>query len=179
MAWTDPVRYPNSMEITDSEAFLNTYVIDNLAYLKANSGGDTIYAATSTLKTTSLSSKPYIDNWSDIVTTGASSSAGNITITNSGTYAINASAYFENFNGLASDYINFKLSNASGSGFRSLNRIPFLVAGDMQTASLFSIETLTANSVLSISATSSNLNARWGATVYGTEHHSISIRKIA
>lgn len=39
MAWTDPVRYPNSAEIADNEAFLNTNVIDNLVYLKENSGG--------------------------------------------------------------------------------------------------------------------------------------------
>jgi hypothetical protein len=39
MAWTDPVRYPNFIEISDNEAFLNTYVIDNLIHLKANSGG--------------------------------------------------------------------------------------------------------------------------------------------
>ena len=36
MAWTDPTRYPNSMEIADNEAFLNTNVIDNLVYLKDN-----------------------------------------------------------------------------------------------------------------------------------------------
>ena len=30
MTWTDPVRYPNSAEIADNEAFLNTNVIDNL-----------------------------------------------------------------------------------------------------------------------------------------------------
>ena len=30
MAWTDPTRYPNSAEIADNEAFLNTNVIDNL-----------------------------------------------------------------------------------------------------------------------------------------------------
>ena len=30
MAWTTPTRYPNSMEIADNEAFLNTNVIDNL-----------------------------------------------------------------------------------------------------------------------------------------------------
>ena len=30
MTWTNPTRYPNSMEIADNEAFLNTNVIDNL-----------------------------------------------------------------------------------------------------------------------------------------------------
>jgi hypothetical protein len=39
MTWTDPVRYPNALEQADPEGALNTYVIDNLAYLNANSGG--------------------------------------------------------------------------------------------------------------------------------------------
>lgn len=38
MAWTDPVRYPNSAEIANNEDFLNVNVIDNLVYLKANPG---------------------------------------------------------------------------------------------------------------------------------------------
>lgn len=43
MAWTDPVRYPNSLEITDNEAFLNTYVIDNLVYLKDSGAAPTVF----------------------------------------------------------------------------------------------------------------------------------------
>lgn len=36
MAWTDPVAYPNALEQSDPEGALNTYVIDNLNYLKNN-----------------------------------------------------------------------------------------------------------------------------------------------
>lgn len=43
MAWTDPVRYPNSAEIADNEAFLNTNVIDNLVYLKANAAPFSVF----------------------------------------------------------------------------------------------------------------------------------------
>lgn len=39
MTWTDPVPYPNSLEQNDPEGALNAYVIENLKYLYANSGG--------------------------------------------------------------------------------------------------------------------------------------------
>ena len=55
MAWTDPIRYPNPYEQMNNEEFLNTHVIDNLSYLKANSGGiPTALYASSTVAGTPL-----------------------------------------------------------------------------------------------------------------------------
>lgn len=43
MAWTNPVRYPNSDEQANNEDFLNVNVIDNLVYLKANAAPFSVF----------------------------------------------------------------------------------------------------------------------------------------
>ncbi len=108
MAWTDPLRYPNLSEQTDNESFLNTNVIDNLVYLKENSGGgsDVVFAATSD-QNNLFSSAPTLSSWTDLVTTGATRSGTNITLTETGIYEIFFTARITNTSsGLTTVYIN-------------------------------------------------------------------------
>jgi len=136
MAWTDPVRYPNSMEIADNEAFLNTYVIDNLAYLKANSGGiPTAQYASSTVAGTSLGTLASGSNTVEFALSsnialkgGTESYAGTsnfvlsdgskcrIGVTSSGIYRIDFSINLKSSSSLTDQAIGFQAENSTDGG---------------------------------------------------------------
>ena len=179
MAWTDPTRYPNSMEIADNEAFLNTNVIDNLVYLKANSGSDVIFAATATL-TTPFATSNVINNWSNIVTTGATCNGTTITISAAGTYQVIASPRIINQNVSVAQTANIYLASDStgfGTNYGRAYSGSIPIFQDVAPV-ISSVCVLSANATLVIyGASSSNTDVYW----YGNNSsvkHSIVIRKI-
>jgi hypothetical protein len=137
MAWTNPTRYPNSMEIANNEAFLNTNVIDNLIYLKENSGGGggnftLIETKNATVAATSvLISNCFTTTYSSYVVLGRAAvtspdammgSSGNLNLTSSGTNITGAgfegtraslgTTYSCSYNG------NWSAFDITNSGFR-------------------------------------------------------------
>lgn len=169
MAWTDPVRYPNSMEITNNEDFLNTYVIDNLAYLKANSGGDVVFAATSD-QANLFSTAPTLSSWTNLVTTGATRSGTDITLTQTGIYEIFFTATISNTSsGLTNVYIN---NVANSRRYANFNE----TFNGGKTVNLHFTGSLPAATAINIKA-SSSVTGLWAPyDVY--DPHSIVIRKI-
>ena len=170
MAWTDPTRYPNSMEIADNEAFLNTNVIDNLVYLKANSGGsDVVFAATSD-QANLFTTAPTLGNWTDLVTTGATRSGTDITLTQTGIYEIFFTATISNTSsGLTNVYINNVANSRRYANF-------YETFNGGKTVNLHFTGSLPAATAINIKA-SSAVTGLW--VTYGSyDPHCIVIRKI-
>lgn len=170
MAWTDPVRYPNSLEQNDPEGALNTYVIDNLAYLKANSGGsDVVFAATSD-QANLFSTAPTLSSWTNLVTTGATRSGTDITLTQTGIYEIFFTATISNTSsGLTNVYIN---NVANSRRYANFNE----TFNGGKTVNLHFTGSLPAATAINIKA-SSAVTGLW-APYDAYDPHSIVIRKI-
>ena len=109
MAWTDPVRYPNSLEESDPQGALNTYVIDNVENLgervtALESGGGSgssdviLFARTNTPSSVTLSTEPWATNpWNYVYKNNGctlSESDGSITLPSTGYYSFNVTARF-------------------------------------------------------------------------------------
>ena len=178
MAWTDPVRYPNPYEQMNNEEFLNTNVIDNLVNhqerivtLEEGGGGgsDVVFAATSD-QNNLFTTAPTLSSWTDLVTTGATRSGTDITLTETGIYEIFFTARITNTSsGLTNIWINNVASARRYADF-------YETFNGAKTVNLHFTGSLPAATAINIKALSA-VTGLW--VTYGLyDTHCIVIRKI-
>jgi len=119
MAWTKPVKYPNDLEITNPEAALNTYVIDNIQHIYDTSGSNyTLWAANAP----TTGAVGTINNWSTKVSSpDVTVDSQNIVVSAAtGVFLmITITASFTNTDGSNSQTATLTIENDKSSAYRT------------------------------------------------------------